>query len=99
MSPAGSAEGADPALGGAGSLVVWLPVLADWGRRRAAGAAHRLGVAWKAAGVAKGTAEQELDLGIGGAHLVGRPLRQGVVNGRVEPEKDAFAFCHELSGV
>ena len=30
------------------------------------------------------------------AHLVGRPLGQGVVDGRVEPEKDTFAFGHGI---
>ena len=42
--------------------------------------------------VGQGAAEQELDLGVGAAHLVGGPPGQGVVDRRVEPEQDALAF-------
>jgi hypothetical protein len=65
-------------------------------RARAAGPAHRAGVAWQPPRLAERAPEHELDLGVGGAHLVGRPLGQGVVDGRVEPEKNAFAFGHEI---
>ena len=44
--------------------------------------------------LAEGPPEQELDLGVGGAHLVGRPLRERVVDGRVESQQDALAFAH-----
>jgi hypothetical protein len=51
-------------------------------------------VAGHPAGVAKGAAEQELDLGIGAAHLIGGPLGEGVVDRRVETQQYALAFGH-----
>lgn len=62
-----------------------------WGAARAA---HLPGVAGHPAGVAKGAAEQELDLGIGAAHLIGGPLGEGVVDRRVETQQYALAFGH-----
>jgi len=57
----------------------------DRASRGTARPAHLPGVARHPAGLGEGAAEKELDLGVGAAHLVGRPLRQGVVDGRVEP--------------
>src|SRR5690242_4525758 len=61
---------------------------------RAAGAAHLPGAARHPPRVAESPAEQELDLGISGSHLVGRPLGQGVVDGRIESQQDALAVSH-----
>src|SRR6201993_4721140 len=49
----------------------------------------------RAAARAEGAAEQELDLGIGAAHLVGGPLGEGVVDRRVEAQQYALAFGHQ----
>jgi hypothetical protein len=47
-----------------------------------------------AARLGQGTPQDELDLGVGAAQLVGRPARERVVDGRVEPEQDALALRH-----
>jgi 2-desacetyl-2-hydroxyethyl bacteriochlorophyllide A dehydrogenase len=44
--------------------------------------------------VGQGAAEQELDLGVGTAQLVGRPAGQRVVDGRVEPQQDVLPLTH-----
>src|ERR1700677_254228 len=75
-------------------LALGLLVVGLLARARASGAAHRAGLARQPAGVAEGAAEHELDLGVGGPHLIGRPLGQGVMDGRIEPEQDAFTVCH-----
>ncbi len=48
-----------------------------------------------ASGVGESPPQHELDLGVGTPQLVCRPPRQGVVNGRVEPQQDAFSLGHE----
>src|SRR5215831_3844271 len=55
---------------------------------------HRPGAAGQPPGVSERAAEQELDLGIGAAQLVGRPSGQSVVDGGVQPEQDALTFGH-----
>jgi benzoate membrane transport protein len=62
---------------------------------RAARPAHRARLAGHPPRVRQGTAQQELDLGIGAAHLIGGPPRQGVVDRRVEPQQDALALGHD----
>ena len=54
-------------------------------------------MAGQAAGVGEGAAEEEFDLGVGGAELVGGPAGEGVVDGGVQPEQDAFALAHRGS--
>lgn len=38
----------------------------------------------------QGVPEQQLDMGVEAAQIVGRPLRERVVNSRVEPEQYGF---------
>ena len=64
------------------------------GTWRAAGPAHRLDSAGQPPGVGQRAAEQELDLSVRAAQLVGGPPCQRIMNGRVEPEQDAFALAH-----
>jgi hypothetical protein len=45
-----------------------------------------------AAGIGEGAPQQELDLGVGTPQLVGGPPCQGIVDGRVEAEKDALSL-------
>ena len=78
----------------------WL--LLGWVARRGAagrptGPAHLPGLAGQPAGVGQCAAEQELDLGVGAAQLVGGPPGEGDVNGWVEPQQDTFAFGHLLA--
>jgi hypothetical protein len=47
--------------------------------------AHLSGAVGHPARVAERAAQQELDLGVGTAQLVGGPTGQGVVHGRIEP--------------
>ena len=62
--------------------------------RRAAGPAHLPGLAGHPPRVAERAAQQELDLGVGAAQLVGGPPGQRVVNGRIEPKQHALALAH-----
>ena len=55
---------------------------------------HRPGAAGQPPGVGERAAEQELDLGVGAAHLVAGPPGQGVVDGGVQPQQDALALGH-----
>jgi hypothetical protein len=59
--------------------------------RGAAGPAHLPGPAGQPPRLGEGPAQQELDLGVGAAELVGGPPGQGVVDGRVQPQQDALA--------
>jgi hypothetical protein len=43
-------------------------------------------VAGQSPGIGQGAAQQELDLGVGTAQLVGGPPGQGVVNGGIQPQ-------------
>jgi hypothetical protein len=63
-----------------------------WAGGRPPWPAHLPGMAGHPAGVGERTPEEELDLGIGAAHLVGRPLGQGVVHGWIESQQYALAF-------
>jgi hypothetical protein len=64
---------------------------------RSAGPAHRSDLAGQPACVGQRSAEQEFDLGVGAAQLVGGPPGKGVMNGWVEPQQDTFAFGHLLA--
>ena len=46
---------------------------------------------------AERAAQQELDLGVGAAQLVGGPPGQGVVHGRIEPQQHALALAHRVT--
>jgi len=48
-------------------------------------------------GVGQGTAQEELDLGVGAAQLVGRPPGQGVVDRRVQAQQQALALTHVVT--
>jgi len=41
--------------------------------------------------------QQELNLGVDGAHVVRRPAGQRVVDGRVEPQQDRLPLRHQSS--
>jgi hypothetical protein len=47
-----------------------------------------------AAGLADGVGEEELDLGVDGAQLVCRPLLEGGVELRRDPEEEGLALGH-----
>jgi hypothetical protein len=64
---------------------------------RPAGPAHRSDLAGQPACVCQRLAEQEFDLGVGAAQLVGGPPGEGVMNGWVEPQQDTLAFGHLLA--
>jgi hypothetical protein len=59
-----------------------------------AAAGRSTGVTRHPARVAEGTPQQELDLGVGAAQFVCRPLGDRVVYRRVESEQDLLAFAH-----
>src|SRR6266566_400940 len=48
-------------------------------------------------GVGQGVAQEELDLGVGAAQLVGGPPGQGVVHRRVQAQQDAFSLTHVVT--
>jgi hypothetical protein len=64
---------------------------------RSAGPAHLPGLAGHPPRVGQRSAEQEFDLGVGAAQLVGGPPGEGVVNRWIEPQQDTFAFGHLLA--
>ena len=45
----------------------------------------------------KSAAQQELDLGVGTAQLIGGPPGQGIVNGRIQPQQHALALAHRVT--
>jgi hypothetical protein len=67
-----------------GSEVAWRPT---W-------LSHLRGAAGQPTDLGKGAPEQELDLGVRTAQVVGRPLGQGVVYGRVQPQQQTLALRH-----
>src|ERR1017187_2148712 len=82
----------------AGSFIArWLAGLGGVAGGWPSAGAHPSGVAGEPSGVGERAAEEELDLGVGAAQLVAGPSGQGVVDGGVEPEQDAFAFGHRGS--
>ena len=80
------------------------------GRRRRQRSACRSGGGWTTAlgqgasllrhspGVVEGPAQQHLDVGIEAAELIGRPLGQGIMDGRINPQQYLLAVTHR-SGV
>ena len=45
----------------------------------------------------KSAAQQELDLGVRAAQLIGGPPGQRVVNGRIQPQQHALALAHHVT--
>jgi hypothetical protein len=49
-------------------------------------------------GVGQRTAQEKLDLGVGAAQLAGGPPGQDVMDSGVEPQQDALALAHAVTG-
>src|SRR6185437_16662485 len=71
--------------------------LAGWGGTWPAGPAHGSDLAGQPPGVGQGTAQEELDLGVGAAQLVGGPPGQGVVDRRVQAQQETLALAHVVT--
>src|SRR2546430_2840627 len=63
---------------------------------RPAGPAHLSRLARQPPRVGQRAPQQELDLRVGAAQLVGGPPGQGVVNGWVQPQQYALALAHRV---